>query len=111
MKFCLCLLAAIVAAKCGAAEASYVLENDSLARCLSISNGILRTREIVNKRAHVTTVPAVAPEFRLRLALRSEERRVGKECGSWWAPLRCDGTTSSTVLSRPVLRPPAWRSH
>lgn len=50
------------------ADGRLLLENRFLARALSTSGGTLRTIEIVNKRAGVTTKVASAPEFRLRFS-------------------------------------------
>lgn len=60
--FIICLLAI----NCGASE--FILENDSLARTVSTDRGVVRTIQIVNKRAQVTTAPDSSPEFRLRIA-------------------------------------------
>lgn len=45
-----------------------VLENAFLRRALSTEGGVLRTAEVVNKRAGVAVKPTAAPEFRLRLS-------------------------------------------
>src|SRR3712207_8784551 len=33
-----------------------------------------------------STIPADLPSYAMRLVIRSEERRVGKECRSRWSP-------------------------
>ena len=50
------------------AEGCFVLENQSLGRAFSTVGGVLRTTEIINKRAGTTTKLAGAPEFRLRFS-------------------------------------------
>ncbi|MCX7007517.1 MAG: hypothetical protein NTY53_09775, partial [Kiritimatiellaeota bacterium] len=49
-------------------ENRYTLENQSLGRAFSTAGGVLRTVEIINKRAGTTTKLADAPEFRLRFS-------------------------------------------
>ena len=46
----------------------FVLENQHLGRTLSTADGVLRTVEIVNKRAGLIAKPAGAAEFRLRFS-------------------------------------------
>lgn len=46
----------------------FTLENDALARVVSTEGGVLKTVEILNKRAGLTAKPAGAPEFRLRFS-------------------------------------------
>lgn len=60
---------AFAAAYAFAAEGErLVLENAFLRRAFSTEGGVLRTVEIVNKRAGATAVPTAAPEFRLRVS-------------------------------------------
>jgi hypothetical protein len=75
MKLNFPLIAVFMAAACCASEAAqFVLENDSLARALSTDHDVLRTTQILNKRAGVTVVPEIAPEFRLRVSQGTVER-------------------------------------
>jgi hypothetical protein len=67
------LTVGMVANCCAADGPNYVLENDSLARSVSITNGVLRTTQIINKLAGITVLPETAPEFRLRLAPDTNE--------------------------------------
>jgi len=60
--------AAWVRADESAAPTRLSLENASLRRTFSVENGILRTTEIENKLAKVTTGVSAAPEFRLRVS-------------------------------------------
>src|SRR5215216_5816691 len=66
--YCPLLAVFIAAGGCVSAAAQYVLENDSLARTISTKHAVLRTTQIVNKRARVTVVPEASPEFRLRFS-------------------------------------------
>lgn len=68
MKYCLPFIAALALSASSVAEETFTLENDSLARIISVDHGILRTTQIDNKRAHVTETPAAAPEFQLRIS-------------------------------------------
>src|SRR6185369_11572618 len=45
----------------------FTLENNSLARTITIDHGILRTTQIVNKRAGTIARPAASPEFQIRI--------------------------------------------
>jgi hypothetical protein len=62
------VVALLPVAPCAAADGRFVMENSSLARTVSTEGGILRTVELVNKRAGRTAQLTEAPEFRLRLS-------------------------------------------
>lgn len=51
----------------------YTLENQSLGRAFSTAGGVLRTVEIINKRAGNSTKLAGATEFRLRFSLGADK--------------------------------------
>ena len=63
------LFFAVMLAGCCASSASqYLLENDSLSRTISTDRDVLRTTQLINKRARVTSTPETSPEFRLRFS-------------------------------------------
>jgi hypothetical protein len=62
------LLAFFVTISLAQAGEQYVLENKFLGRVISTEGGVLRTVEIVNKRAGTSAKPTSETEFRLRLS-------------------------------------------
>lgn len=66
--FLFATLAAICCRATEIAQKQFVLENNSLARTLSITGGKLQTVQIINKLSGATIVLTNAPEFRLRLS-------------------------------------------
>lgn len=67
--FCVLAAGITIAVISFAAEGErLVLENAFLRRALSTEGGVLRTTEIVNKRAGTSAAPGAAPEFRLRFS-------------------------------------------
>ncbi|MFT7633382.1 MAG: hypothetical protein ACI87E_004438, partial [Mariniblastus sp.] len=50
------------------AAQTYLIQNSSLARELSVANGTLQTKSIENKLAETKAVPTSCDEFRLRIS-------------------------------------------
>lgn len=88
-----------------AEDKRFVLENKFLAREISTEGGALRTTEIVNKRANVTTKPSDAPEFRLRLSQGTD--KPDTQFALTAADFRVTKTTSSPGALDIALENPA----
>src|SRR5690606_39763204 len=77
------------------------------------SSDLLRAQADTEERRYAVTVTSLSengclvageplPALEARLVLRSEERRVGKECRSRWAPCHYKRTTQGAGVSRMI---------
>src|SRR3954468_6375405 len=54
----------------------YILENQFLARTISVEGGVLRTTQLINKKSGATLVPSPSPEIRLGISEGTDQPKT-----------------------------------
>ena len=80
-------------------DASYLIENNSMARQLSMKDGVLRTSAIINKLAKTRAVPTACNEFELRISKGTHT--TGTDVLLTSADFRCTESSEYTPAKPP----------